>query len=82
MTHDVWTGAAAAEPRSGSLRLPPQVRPVDRTHSSAGALTDRSGVEAAQGLSKLLLPRTPLDAAIDWVQNHSFFPTKGTPFSL
>jgi hypothetical protein len=47
MTHDRRKGAAAAGPRSTSLRLPPQVRPVDRTHSLAGAVTDRSGVEAA-----------------------------------
>ena len=69
MTYDVCTGSTAAGPRSTSLRLPPQVRPVDRTHSSAGALTDRSGVEAASWAD--LLPRDPY---IDWVQNHSFLP--------
>jgi hypothetical protein len=68
MTHDVWKGAATAGPGSTSLRVPPQVRPVDRSPSSA-ALTDGSGVEAASWAD--LLPRNP---AIDWVQNHSFLP--------
>jgi hypothetical protein len=70
MTLEAWTSAAAAGPRSTSLRLPPQVRPVDRTHPSAEAVTDRSGIEAAARWVDLL-PRNP---AIDWVHNHSFLP--------
>ena len=67
MTHDALTGAPAGGPRSTSLRLPPQVQPVDRTHSSAGALTDRSDVQAAR-------ESWWLDPDTDWVLNHSTLP--------